>query len=233
MLVNRKSKTVGPAARRGLRIQVLLVDDHPPVRLGVAAWINKEKDMMVCAEAGSAQQALQQIKAHPPQVAVIDISLDNHSGLDLIKDLAAQHPDIKILVLSMHDANLYAERALRAGAAGYVMKSEKTDRVVEGIRAVMGGDIFVSEAFKDRLLLATLNQPARSHALKGLSDRELDVLRLLAEGKSSRAIGAGLHVSPKTVDTHKTRLKKKLGLKNANELMSYAMRKAFPHAAQA
>jgi DNA-binding NarL/FixJ family response regulator len=207
------------------KIKILLVDDHPLVREGVANLINQQPDLEVCGEAGNEPQALQLIGATGPEVAVVDISLANGSGLELIKSIKALHPAVTVLVLSMHDESLYAERALRAGARGYIMKSEAAKKVIAGVRAVLAGQLYVSE--KTAALMAEKFVEGRTAAsaspVEQLSDRELEVFQLLGRGQSTRQIADHLHVGFKTVQAYSARIKEKLKLANATELLREAM----------
>jgi DNA-binding NarL/FixJ family response regulator len=207
------------------KIKILLVDDHPLVREGVANLINQQPDLEVCGEAGNEPQALQLIGATGPDVAVVDISLANGSGLELVKSIKALHPAVAVLVLSMHDESLYAERALRAGARGYVMKSEAAKKVIAGVRAVLAGQLYVSE--KIAALMAEKFVEGRTAAaaspVEQLSDRELEVFQLLGRGQSTRQIADHLHVGFKTVQAYSARIKEKLKLANATELLREAM----------
>ncbi|HTA30220.1 MAG TPA: response regulator transcription factor [Candidatus Cybelea sp.] len=206
------------------KIRILLVDDHPLVREGLANLIHQQPDMEVCGEAASEPQALQLIGGSGPDVAVVDISLENGSGLELIKNIKAMHPTVAMLALSMHDESLYAERALRAGARGYLMKREAAKKVIQGIRAVLGGQLFVSE--KITALMAEKfveGRTAPASPVDQLSDRELEVFQLLGRGQTTRQIADHLHVGFKTVQAYCARIKEKLQLSNATELLRAAM----------
>jgi DNA-binding NarL/FixJ family response regulator len=207
------------------KIRILLVDDHPLVREGLANLILQQPDLEVCGEAASEPQALQLAAQLQPDVAVVDISLENGSGLDLIKSIKAIHPRVAMLALSMHDEALYAERALRAGARGYLMKREAAKKVIQGIRAVLAGQLFVSD--KIAALMTERFVEGRTVAatpLEVLSDRELEVFQLLGSGHSTRQIAEHLHVGFKTVQAYSARIKEKLQLANVNELLRAAMR---------
>jgi len=206
------------------KIKVLLVDDHPLVREGLANLIHQQPDLEVCGEAASEPQALQLIGSVQPDIAVVDISLENGSGLELMKSIKAMHPAVAMLALSMHDESLYAERALRAGARGYLMKREAAKKVIQGIRAVLAGQVFVSE--KISALMAERFVEGRSAGaspVEQLSDRELEVFQLLGRGQSTRQIADHLHVGFKTVQAYCARIKEKLQLPNATELLRAAM----------
>jgi DNA-binding NarL/FixJ family response regulator len=207
------------------KIKILLVDDHPLVREGVANLINQQPDLEVCGEAGNEPQALELIGTLQPAVAVVDISLENGSGLELIKNIKAMHPAVAMLALSMHDESLYAERALRAGARGYLMKSEAAKKVIQGIRAVLAGELFVSEKIAARLAEKFVEGRTAVSAspVEQLSDRELEVFQLLGRGLGTRQIADHLHVGFKTVQAYCARIKEKLKLANATELLRAAM----------
>jgi DNA-binding NarL/FixJ family response regulator len=206
------------------KIKILLVDDHPLVREGVANLIHQQPDMEVGGEAASEPQALALMGTARPDVAVVDLSLENGSGLELIKNIKAMHPTVAMLALSMHDENLYAERALRAGARGYLMKREAAKKVIQGIRAVLAGQVFVSErvsALMAERFVGGRTAPASPVEL--LSDRELEVFQLLGKGQTTRQIAEHLHVGFKTVQAYCARIKEKLQLANATELLRAAM----------
>jgi DNA-binding NarL/FixJ family response regulator len=205
-------------------IRVLLVDDHPIVRYGFARLLAGEPDIVVCGEAVDARAAIEAL-ATSPDVAVVDISLGAGSGIDLIRELKDRLASLHVLVVSIHDELLYAERALRAGAAGYVMKHEATDKIVRAIRTVAAGGTFVSEAVSTRLVqrVATGGAVAGS-PLEALSDRELHVLQLLGRGLGTREIAEELHVSIKTIETYRARLKEKMKLRTGTELVRFAVK---------
>ncbi len=207
------------------KIKILLVDDHPLVREGVANLISQQPDFEVCGEAASEPQALQLIGSLQPDVAVVDISLENGSGLELIKSIKAMHPGVAMLALSMHDESLYAERALRAGARGYLMKREAAKKVIQGIRAVLAGQLFVSEKIAAQMAekFVAGGTPTSATPAEQLSDRELEVFQLLGRGLSTRQIADHLHVGFKTVQAYCARIKEKLKLANATELLRAAM----------
>jgi DNA-binding NarL/FixJ family response regulator len=210
-----------PAKRK-----ILLVDDHPLVREWLANLINQQPDLEICGETGAAPRALELIALARPDVAIVDISLDGGSGIELIKDIKAAHPALLVIVLSMHDESLYAGRALRAGARGYIMKREATKKVLLAIRSVLQGKLYLSE--KASLLLAEQFVEGRPAAAQSpvaqLSDRELEVFQLLGRGRSTRQIAEDLHVSFKTVQSFSARIKEKLNLSGANELLREAVR---------
>jgi len=207
------------------QVRVLIVDDHPVVRQGLRILIQGEPDLMVCAEAGTAGEALRAAGEHHPDVAVIDLALKDASGLELIKDLRVRYPDVALLVLSMSDEDLYAERALRAGARGYVMKEVGTERLIQAIRCVHAGGIYLSDTMQSRLLGRLVDGPASAETfpLDRLSDRELEVFELIGRGKGTREIAAHLHLSPKTIETYRAHIKEKLNLANAAQLVQRAV----------
>ena len=208
-----------------MKTKILLVDDHPLVREWLTNLINEEPDFEVCGQAGDAREALDLMGKLSPRIAVVDISLDGGSGLELIKDIKAQHPKIDALVLSMHDEALYAERAMRAGAAGYIMKREATSEVLDALRAVLAGGLYFSNAV-NALLAQKLVQGAagKPTPIEILSDRELEVFQLLGRGYNTRQISEQMKVSFKTVQAYCARIKEKLNLANINELIFHAVR---------
>jgi DNA-binding NarL/FixJ family response regulator len=212
------------ATARG-KVRVLLVDDHPMVRQGLARLINDEADLCVCGEADSAASALGMLDSVQPDLAIVDISMDGIDGIELVKELRAKRPQMPALVLSMHDESLYAERVLRAGAKGYVTKQEAPEKVMTAIRRVLAGDVYVSDKIASRLLKAVTGpqkEPMLS-PLDRLSDRELQVFRLIGGGLSVREIAEKLFLSVKTIETHREHIKEKLNLKSAAELLRYAV----------
>jgi len=208
------------------RSKVLIVDDHPITRHGLAQLLNHEADLCVCGEAEDAQKALGLIKSLEPDLVLSDITMAGKSGLELIKDMQALHPHVAVLVLSMHDESLYAERILRAGARGYLMKSAGGAELLVAIRQVLRGEVYLSKKMSAKminLLSGTRTKKNRS-ALEMLTDREFEVFQLLGQGLSTREIGQRLHISSKTVDTHRLNIKDKLNLRTLPELMRYAVR---------
>lgn len=206
-------------------LRIMLVDDHPIVRYGFARLLSAEPDLVVCAEAVDARAAIDELASHP-DVVVVDISLGSTSGIDLIRELKARQPELRVLVVSMHDELLYAERALRAGASGYVMKHEATNQIVRAIRAVASGGMFVSEAVSTRLVQRAVagDHAPEASLLGALTDRELHVLQLLGRGFSTREIAEQLHVSIKTIESYRARLKDKMKLRSGTELVRFAVR---------
>ena len=207
-------------------IQVFLVDDHPIVRRGFAQLLAAAPDIAMCGEAADARAALDALSTVTPDVIIVDVSLGATSGIDLIHDIKERQRRAAVLVVSMHDEQLYAERSLRAGAAGYVMKHEATDVMMRAIRTVATGEIFVSSAVSLRLLQSwsTNGPPRGSSPLDVLSDRELHVLELMGRGLGTRAIGEALHISVKTVESYRARLKEKINLRTGTELVRFAVR---------
>jgi len=206
--------------------RVFLVDDHPLVREWLTNLINQQSDLAVCGESENAPQALQAITTSKADVAVVDISLKDSSGIELIKDLKESRPNVAVLVLSMQDETHYAERALRAGARGYVMKRETTRRVIEAIRRVLEGKIYVSdkvaEAMTKRFVQA--GPPQSLSPVEQLSDRELEVFELLGQGQPTRQIAENLRVSVKTVQAYCARIKEKMNLSSGIQLLREAIR---------
>jgi len=207
-------------------VKVLLVDDHPLVREGLANLISQQADLQICGEAGNEPQALELIRTVQPHIAIVDISLETGSGIELIKSIKAMFPAVTVLVLSMHDESLYAERALRAGARGYIMKREAAKKVIQAIRCVLAGQLYVSD--KIAALMAEKfveSRPAATASpIEQLSNRELEVFQLLGLGHSTRQISGHLHIGFKTVQAYCARIKQKLKLANATELLREAIR---------
>lgn len=205
-------------------IRVFLVDDHPIVRHGMAQLVAAEADLAVCGDAADAASALEAIAAADPGVIILDVSLGATSGIDLIRELKQRAPHAAVLVVSMHDEELYAERALRAGASGYVMKHEATQSILRAIRSVAAGGVFVSEAVSARLLGRWAAGGASDASPLGkLSNRELHVLELIGRGMGTRAIAEQLQVSVKTVESYRARLKDKMNLRSGTELTRFAV----------
>lgn len=208
------------------RKKLLILDDHPITRYGLTQLINAEPDLLVCGEAESAQAALAAIKSAPPDLVLADITMPGRSGLEFIKDLRAQYPKIPVLVMSMHDEGIYAERALRCGARGYIMKNQGGEKLLEAIREVLQGRVYVSRDISAALLEALGRRGVGAGAATpgGLSDREFEVFQLIGEGLSTRQIGQRLSLSMKTVETHRQAIKRKLKLRTAPELIQQAVR---------
>jgi DNA-binding NarL/FixJ family response regulator len=208
------------------KTKVLLVDDHPMVREWLATLINQQSDLEFCGEADSAPKAMQMVDLVRPDVAIVDISMEGGSGIELIKNIKASHPEVRVIVLSMHDEALYAERALRAGARGYIMKREATKGVLQAIRCVLGGKLYLSDKMARMMAEKFVDgRPATEGAMiDKLSDRELEVFQLLGRGCSTRQIADELHVSFKTVQAFSARIKEKLNLDSATALLREAVR---------
>lgn len=205
-------------------LRILIVDDHPIVRRGIVAMINQEPGMSVCAEAEGYHQGLDAIRQQKPDMAIIDLTLQDISGLELVKQVKAIDPQLPVLVLSMHDETLYAERVLRAGARGYIMKQEGTEKLIDAINTIMRGDIYVSERMASRMLGKLVNgkREGGTSPVDYLSDRELEVFELLGRGLGTRDVAERLCVSVKTIESHREHIKEKLRLKNATELVQHA-----------
>ncbi len=205
--------------------RVMLVEDHPVVRHGLANLIDDEPDLAVCCGAESMSQALEMVGQHKPDIVVVDIALGDGSGLELIKQLHDLHPDLPLLALSMHDEAVYGERAIRAGAKGYIMKKEAMDKVMTAIRRVLDGEIYVSDKMASRMVRKFIHpeKAAEQSQLGTLSDREFQVFTHIAQGVGPTEIAQKLGVSIKTVETHREHIKQKLALKSAAELTRYAL----------
>jgi len=205
--------------------KIFIIDDHPVMRLGLTCLIDASPELEVCGEAGSAQEAIAKLdQDNSVDLFIVDVSLPDKNGLELLKDIKHIAPDAKTLVISSHDEEVYAERVLRAGGRGYLMKDRAPDRLVEAINLVLGGGIFLSGNMTARMMEVFAGGQATGGSLSSLSDRELEVYRLVGEGKSSREIAATLGVSIRTIDAHKTHMKDKLGLRDAAELSYHAIR---------
>jgi DNA-binding NarL/FixJ family response regulator len=220
------AETIKPQeAGRTKKKTVFVVDDHPLLRQGLALLINQEPDLMVCGEAEDAHASLKAIATNRPDILIADISLHGPDGLDLLKNLRTLYPDLPVLILSMHDESIYAERALRARANGYIMKQEATEKVLVALRRILAGDIYLSEKMANKLLHQYISgAPADMNSrLSALSDRELEVFRLIGEGRSTRQIAETLHLSIKTVETYQAHIKEKLSLRSGRELVQHAI----------
>lgn len=202
-----------------------MVDDHPIFRGGLAQLINQEDDMTVVGEAANATEAMERIGEDPPDLAIVDISLQGATGLELTKNILAKYPHILVLIFSMYDEALHLERALRSGAKGYLTKQEAADHAVVAIRKVLAGHICVNDRWKSKLVHQCVGGGAETSSSSGiLSDRELEVLQLLGQGYSTKKIAEELFVSGKTVESHYANIKEKMDLKNSHELMQYAVK---------
>jgi len=219
-------KKNGNPSAAGQGDRIMLVDDHPVMREGLAQLINHEPDMTICGQYEDAARAFAAIPTVRPNLAIIDLSLKGSSGLELIKNSRASYPKLLILVLSMYDESLYAERVLRAGATGYIMKQEASEKILGAIRQVLHGGIYLSEKMGSKLMHQLIGgkSPAAGSVLERLSDLELEVFGLIGQGKGTRQIAEHLHLSIKTIESHRAHIKEKLNLKDANELVHTAIR---------
>jgi len=229
----RKEPRTGGALKEAKQ-RILLVDDHPMTREGLAANINRQPDLEVCGEASNPAEAIAILSRLNPDLMVTDITMPGRSGIEFLKDAHALMPDLPMLVLSMHDEMLYAERALRAGARGYLMKDAGSAKLLEVIRLILSGQSYVSPQMSARLLDALTGRRPRGSAspIEKLSDREFEVFRLLGSGKSTKEVAQALNLSPKTVDVHRGHIKQKLQLKDAASLLHHAVRWVETQAAQ-
>ena len=207
------------------KTRIFIVDDHPIVREGLSLMMNREPDLMVCGEAEEATTALQAITTLHPDFLIVDISLNGPDGLELLKNIRSRFPSLPVLILSMHDESIYAERALRAGANGYIMKQEATEKVLVAIRRILEQKVYVSDRIANRMLQQYISGSTRAMQVAHCrpSDRELEVFRLIGEGHSTRMIAEELHLSVKTVESYQAHIKDKLALKNGRELVQRAI----------
>lgn len=221
MAARMQGKTNSPQKHR-----IVIVDDHPIVRQGLAQLIEQEDDLHICGQAEDAHEAMRAIRELNPDLVIVDISLRTTSGIDLIKDIRAQFPALPVLTLSMHDEALYAERALRAGAKGYIMKQEAPEEVVTAIRRVLAGTTYVSQGMAAKMVSKIVAGPGEKGAspVDRLSDRELEVFRLIGEGYGTREMAEKLYLSVKTIETYRAHIKDKLNLQDANQLLRAAIR---------
>ncbi|HMP81871.1 MAG TPA: response regulator transcription factor [Verrucomicrobiota bacterium] len=207
------------------RLRVVVVDDHPMVRERLAEIINREPDLHVCGEAEDRAGALRVISRTDPALAIVDLTLKRSHGLELIKDLKVMHPELRILVVSMQEESLYAERVIHAGAHGYITKQEATRRIMEAIRKVLSGDIYLSEKLAVQIAARAFGHRRGSGAasVDSLADRELQVFELIGRGLGTRQIAEELNLDIKTIETYRARIKEKLRLKDASELLRTAI----------
>lgn len=218
MIMKRQSKD---SAKK----RIFIVDDHPMMREGLAQLIAKNSELIVCGEAEDAAQALAQIEKLKPDLALVDITLRSRNGLELIKDLVIRVPSTAVLVISMHDESLYAERVLRAGGHGYVMKQEGGQKLMEAIRCVLGGKTYVSEKMAAKILdIFSGRKTDNSSPVEKLTDREFEIFQLLGQGRGTKEIADKLHISAKTVEVHRVNIKQKLNVATATELIHFAVR---------
>ena len=217
-------KLIPPAQPKTKRI--LLVDDHPMVRERLTEVILREPDLSVCGEAEDRFRAMEKIAVTRPHLAIVDLTLKGSHGMELIKDIRNQYPDLAILVVSMHDEMLHAERVIRAGAHGYITKQEATRKIMLAIRTVLNGDIYLSEKMAAQIAATAVGraQTRPSLPVDSLSDRELCVFEMIGQGRSTRQIADELHLDMRTIETYRARIKEKLNLKDANDLLQHAIR---------
>jgi DNA-binding NarL/FixJ family response regulator len=215
-----ESSPAGPA-----KLKVLIVDDHPVTRQGMKALINQQLNLEVCGESDNAPQALELVTKLQPDLAIVDVTLKTTNGIELTKSIKTQAPNLPILVVSMHDEALYAERALRAGAMGYVMKQDAGEKVATAIQHLLRGEIYLSAKMKEKMLHRFVNKKADGmvFAIDTLSDREMEVFQLIGNGYSTRQIAQKLNLSSKTIDSYREHLKLKLGLESGAELVRHAI----------
>ena len=208
------------------KIRILIVDDHPVVRDGLTTIIHHEDDMNVCGETDDAHLALKAIIELKPDIVLADISLKSSDGIELTKSIRAEHPKLPVIVLSVRDESIYAERALSAGAQAYLMKDAASENIVKAIRTVLSGEIYVSNAISKKLLhkIAKDKTGMAKTPIESLSDREFEIFRLIGEGYKASQIAAQLHLSIKTIETYRSRIKEKLDLPNAAELLQYSIK---------
>lgn len=209
-----------------VKTRIFIVDDHPLLRRGLAELINREPDMIFCGEAEDSPSAMKSIAQIKPDLVIVDISLKGYNGIELIKNIKAFDQKIQVLVLSMHDESVYAMRVLKAGAKAYVMKQEVVDKVMEAVRRIRAGKVFVSERVASRMLdqVVVGGDPAPDSPVDLLSDRELEIVNMIGSGLPTREIAAKLHISIKTVESHRARIKEKLNLQNAIQLVQFCVR---------
>jgi len=225
MPTKHKSATV-PATKK----KVFVVDDHPMTRVGQVETLNREPDLLVCGQAGTARETMEAIARLKPDLVVTDFTLPDKDGLEMIKDIQALHPGLPVLVVSMHEETFYAARVLRAGGRGYVMKSEGPEKIVAAVRTILSGQIALSPVMAARALESFSGQSGKGGAPEDkLSDRELEVLRLFGEGWSTEEIAQKLHLSAKTVDVHRGHIKEKLALRSTPEFLRFAIRWVAAH----
>ncbi|MBE7498442.1 MAG: response regulator transcription factor [Verrucomicrobiaceae bacterium] len=204
--------------------RVILVDDHPIMRHGLAQLIRAESGLDVCGEAGNAREGLEVVEKLKPELAVIDLTLPDKNGLELVKDIRAMCPATQCLVLSMHDEDLYGERSLRAGARGYVMKEEAADHLITAIHKVLSGGLYVSESLNARMLeQMTASTRSKAAGIDSLTDRELEILELIGRGVATKNIATQLNISARTVEAHRAHVKEKLGITDGAALVRYAV----------
>ena len=217
-------KKVRDSAKAPRKNRVLIIDDHVMVREGVAEIIEHADDLCVCGTASTANEGLEALSKLKPDLVLVDITLPGKDGIEFIKEARAMHPELRVLVMSMHDESLYVDRVLRAGGRGYIRKQEGGDRLIEAMRRVLRGEIAVSEKMTGRLLETFSGRKTMDSPLEGLSDRELEVFQLIGQGKTMKEIADELHLSPKTIEAHRSNIREKLHVTSAAELVAYAAR---------
>lgn len=225
----RRQPTRDAAGRMGSgppekKARVLVIDDHAMVLEGIAELIRHEPDLDVCCTASDAFEGLDLLDRTRPDLVLVDITLPGKNGIEFIKDARARFPELRILVMSMHDESLYADRVLRAGGRGYIRKQEGGEKLIAAIRRVLRGEIAVSEKMTGRLLESLSGRKVVESPVEGLSDRELEVFQLIGQGKTMKEIADELHLSPKTIEVHRSHIREKLRITSAAELISYAAR---------
>ncbi len=207
--------------------RILIVDDHPVMRMGLVQLINSKSDLEVCGEAGTVKEVMEQIPALNPDLVLLDMALPDGHGLEVLKDIAVLYEDLDVLVLSSNDESIYAERALKAGARGYIMKEAAATHLVGAIQTILAGQIYVSKQMSQLIVEMFSGKKRKGHAsspIEKLTDREFEVFQLIGEGKGSRDIGTQLGVSVRTIDAHRAHIKEKLALKDSNALVRQAVR---------
>ena len=214
---NKKPKCDPPGAKR-----IVIVDDHPLFRKGLEQLINSNDGLAICGEAANAAEGMDVIRRIAPDMVIVDVSLPGANGIELIKNIRAEFPKLPVLILSMHDESLYALRALRAGAQGYVMKQEALENVIVAIREVLAGRPYLSSQMSAKLITSFASGSTQTNPTDKLSDRELEILELIGKGRDVHEIATALHISRKTVETHRAHIKEKLNLKNAREVSRFA-----------
>ena len=224
--MNPRQKKSAPTPPPPARCRILVIDDHPFMRAGLTQLIDRQGDMQVCGEAGNPGEAARELARCSPDLVLTDITMPGRSGLDFIKDLLALNAKLPVLVVSMHDEAIYAERVLRAGARGYIMKEAGGENLLAAIRRIMAGEVYLSPAMSARILenLSGRRPRGSSSPIEKLTDREFEVFRLIGQGKSTRDIAAQLNLSSKTVDVHRGHLNEKLELKDTTALVRHAVR---------
>jgi DNA-binding NarL/FixJ family response regulator len=216
--------TPKPAVHAPAKTRVFIVDDHPIFRAGLQSVIQSEPDLEICGEASSAAQAIDRLRSVEADLVLVDVSLPGANGIELLKHIRAEHPELPILVLSAHDEGQYALRALRAGASGYLMKKEASDHLIPTVRRVLSGEIAVSKTFGEELIYKVARGGSTGTTpVDRLSDRELEILALLGEGRSTQQMAESLSLSVKTIESHRLHIKEKLGLRSSSELVRFAL----------